>query len=150
MVLNLVPFDKLFLELSWNWLENEELRNLVESPKITKDQQLNWFNEIATKSDYFIWGILLGEKPIGACGIKRIKGNSGEYWGYIGDKFYWGKGLGSFMIQLVEKEAKEIKLEKLLLKVLTTNKRAIQLYQKSGFINMSVTDSHTFMQKIIL
>jgi len=149
MEMTLVPFDVLFLELSWNWLNDEELRILVDTPKITKEQQLKWFHEIPTHNDYLIWGILFGDNPIGVGGIKNIKENSGEYWAYIGDKNYWGKALGSFMIQLIEMEAKKIKLSKLLLKVLTSNKRAIQLYQKSGFVQMSVSDSHTFMQKII-
>jgi len=149
MEMTLVPFDVLFLELSWNWLNDEELRILVDIPKITKNQQLKWFHELPTKNDYLIWGILFGDNPIGVSGIKNINNNSGEYWGYIGDKNYWGKGLGSFMIQLIEMEAKKIKLSKLYLKVLISNKKAIQLYQKSGFVQISVTDSHIFMQKII-
>ena len=149
MEMTLVPFDVFFLELSWNWLNDEELRILVDIPKITKNQQLKWFHELPTKNDYLIWGILFGDNPIGVSGIKNINNNSGEYWGYIGDKNYWGKGLGSFMIQLIEMEAKKIKLSKLYLKVLISNKKAIQLYQKSGFVQISVTDSHIFMQKII-
>ena len=147
--MTLAPFDVLFLELSWDWLNDEELRILVDIPKITKNQQLKWFHELPTKNDYLIWGILFGNNPIGVSGIKNINNNSGEYWGYIGDKNYWGKGLGSFMIQLIEMEAKKIKLSKLHLKVLISNKKAIQLYQKSGFVQISVTDSHIFMQKII-
>lgn len=147
--MTLVQFDVFILELSWDWLNDEELRILVDIPKITKNQQLKWFHELPTKNDYLIWGILFGDNPIGVSGIKNINNNSGEYWGYIGDKNYWGKGLGSFMIQLIEMEAKKIKLSKLHLKVLISNKKAIQLYQKSGFVQISVTDSHIFMQKII-
>jgi RimJ/RimL family protein N-acetyltransferase len=149
MEMTLVQFDVFILELSWDWLNDEELRILVDIPKITKNQQLKWFHELPTKNDYLIWGILFGDNPIGVSGIKNINNNSGEYWGYIGDKNYWGKGLGSFMIQLIEMEAKKIKLSKLHLKVLISNKKAIQLYQKSGFVQISVTDSHIFMQKII-
>ncbi|MFN4285592.1 MAG: GNAT family N-acetyltransferase [Lacibacter sp.] len=149
MAVTLCAFDTVFLEASWNWLQDEELRKLVDAPVITKEQQEIWFESLPQRLDYRIWGVLYNDQPVGVAGIKNIMNNTGEYWGYIGDKNYWGKGIGSVIIQCVIAEAHSLQLKQLTLKVLRTNQRAIQLYQKNGFVQTQADQIHLFMQKTL-
>ena len=134
MDVKLVDFDQKYLDNSWNWLYDHELKEMTSAPLITKDEQLKWFESIKKKDNYLIWGIEVDTKPIGACGLKNINRIEGEYWGYIGEKSYWGKGIGSMMMNMIIGKAKELKLKKIYLKVLKVNFRAIKLYEKFNFI----------------
>ncbi|XVJ67668.1 MAG: GNAT family N-acetyltransferase [Lacibacter sp.] len=149
MAVTLSAFDNVFLKASWNWLQDEELRKLVDAPVITKEQQQSWFETLPQRRDYYIWGVLYDGKPVGVTGIKNIKNNTGEYWGYIGDKNYWGKGIGSAMMQCTIAEAYSLQLKQLTLKVLRTNQRAIQLYEKNGFVQTQADETHLLMQKTL-
>lgn len=131
--LKIVNYDERFLELSWKWLRDEEIKEMTATPDFTKEQQQNWYNSLPEKKDYFVWGIEYDNNPIGAFGIKNIKDDSGEYWGYIGEKQYWGLGIGKTIMADAIDKAKERNLRQLVLKVLDTNKRAIKLYQNFDF-----------------
>jgi RimJ/RimL family protein N-acetyltransferase len=103
---------------------------------------MNLFN----RKDYYIRGIQYNGIPIGAVGIKKIFNDSGEYWGYIGEKEYWGKGIGKLMLMQMVKDARTIfSLKNLYLKVLHVNERAIGLYKSLGFTIVSDDGSFYIM-----
>lgn len=149
MEVTLCTFDAGFLEVSWNWLQDEELSKLVDAPVTTKEQQQNWFENLSKRTDYYIWGVLYDIKPVGVTGIKNIKNDSGEYWGYVGDKSYWGKGVGSSMMQSAIAKGLSLQLKYLTLKVLRINQRAINLYQKHGFAETKADETYLLMEKQI-
>jgi len=128
-----VPFNELFLEASWKWLQDEELRYLIDSTPVSKEQQLQWYNSLSKKTDYKIWGVVYNELPIGVCGLKNITTTQGEYWGYIGEKTFWGKGIGKAILLFIEEFARGAHLNEMVLHVLATNERAIKLYKKNGY-----------------
>lgn len=99
--------------------------------------------------DYKIWGVAYNHIPVGVCGLKNINEQQAEYWGYIGEMDYWGKGIGSKMMEFMEEKARDLKLKTLVLKVAATNKRAIRLYEKAKFQPLSSTTTHVMMEKII-
>ncbi len=132
-MMELVKYDEEFCQKSFEWLQDDELCSLVDTAKPTKASQTAWFNSILYRNDYLIWGIKFDDIPIGVCGIKHISSSSGEYFGYFGEKKHRGKGLGEQMMRLVEKEARNKNLNLLYLHVLPDNKRAIALYEKSGY-----------------
>lgn len=134
MEVKFVSFDRVFLEASWRWLQDEELRKLIAAAPITRENQERWFVQLPKRTDYVIWGIMSKSQPIGVCGIKQIVSGSGEYWGYIGEKNYWGKGIGKQMLQFTEQAAKNIGLTTLTLQVAMHNERAVKLYLKYGYI----------------
>lgn len=133
MPLQFVKYDRTFLDASFGWLQDDELRYLIDSPQIDRVQQLAWFDSLPTKEDYMIWGISYEGRPIGACGLKHITSQDAEYWGYIGEKSLWGKGLGTEIIRQMEVEARNRGIGTLYLRVIKDNPRAIRLYQKCGF-----------------
>jgi RimJ/RimL family protein N-acetyltransferase len=147
--LKLVPYSRKFLTLSWLWLNDPEIKVLTQTGEISKITQNTWFETLSHREDYLIWGLEFDKICIGACGLKQIKGNQAEYWGYIGNKNYWGKGFGKEMIKCVELIAKEMGLKRLVLNVLKINIRAVRLYEKLGFQVYEEQEKCYLMQKKI-
>jgi RimJ/RimL family protein N-acetyltransferase len=144
----LVTFDKRFFEKSRSWLVDEEVNRMTDTGELPSEpNRLKWFESLPLKKDYFIWGVACEEEPIGACGLKNIQGSKAEYWGYIGEKSYWGKGLGSSMLKGVEQKAKDLNLDELYLTVLVENNRAIGLYRKNGYLEIGEADNRLIMAK---
>lgn len=135
MNIQFIEYNSDYLEYSWIWLNDSEIKTLVLASEITKEGQRQWFEKLKLRDDYFVWGIKTDNVPIGVVGIKNIdiRNKVGEYFGYIGDKRYWGKGIGSNMIEHIIEFAKTRQLSELYLKVSRTNTRAIHLYEKKGF-----------------
>lgn len=149
MEVNFVPFDRVFLEASWHWLQDEELRKLIAAAPITREDQERWFAQLPQRTDYLIWGVLAKHEPIGVCGIKHLVSGSGEYWGYIGEKAYWGKGVGKQMLQFTEDAAKNIGLTALTLQVVIHNERAVKLYLKYGYtIDAELPDKYKMVKRL--
>ena len=145
---DLVPFDKRFFYKSRLWLEDEEVNCLTDTGELPAEpDRLKWFESLPSKKDYLIWGVACEEEPIGACGLKNIQGSMAEYWGYIGEKTYWGKGLGTSMLKGVEQKAIELNLDELYLTVLVENDRAIGLYRKNGYFETGRTSNRLTMAK---
>ena len=147
MRIQLVYFDFNYLEHSWCWLHDPEIKRLTDSPKITRKGQKEWFINLKKIDDYLVWGVELDSTPIGACGLKKITDSDCEYWGYIGEKQYWGKGLGTEMMNLLEQKARKLGKSAMWLKVIKENIKAIALYKKQGFITESESESLIVMRK---
>lgn len=133
-MISLVEFDLSFVELSWNWLRDDEIRKLTRTPTFTKEEQLEWYYNLKNKTDYRIWGAKVDNQSIGVFGLKKITKVEAEYWGYIGCKEYWGNGLGRSFIGLVLDYARSVlKLSCVYLNVGPDNARAIKAYRGIGF-----------------
>lgn len=131
----LTDFDLRFLKKSSYWLTDPEIKALTLTPDFTEKDQLLFYNSLPKRKNYWIMGILENSIPIGAMGLKNIdqEKSNAEYWGYIGEKQYWGKGIGKFMINEAFAKAKQLNLDQLYLKVDSKNMRAKKLYINSGF-----------------
>ena len=147
MKVKLEKYSEIYLNASWLWLNNPEVKRMTYTSDFTRDFQLKWFKNLKDKEDYKIWGIGVDNKPIGACGLKRITKVDSEYWGYIGEKKFWGKGLGKAILQLIEEEAGKLNLKYIWLKVLKENERALKLYSKSGYLIEKEEMKLIFMRK---
>jgi RimJ/RimL family protein N-acetyltransferase len=135
MAVRLVPFDRTFLDRSWDWLQDPELKRLTLTPDFTREDQRRFFESLPTRSHYRIWGVLLGSgEPIGAAGLKNMLDGTAEYWGYIGERSCWGRGFGRQMLGSVEQESRAMNLRKLTLRVGAGNLRAVRLYQAAGYV----------------
>ncbi|MCI7163897.1 MAG: GNAT family N-acetyltransferase [Butyricimonas virosa] len=145
--LEFVEFDRKFLVSSWKWLTDDEIRMLTGTPFMTKRQQEDWFLSLPFQVDYYIWGVKYNDIPIGACGIKHKTFDNGEYWGYIGEKNYWGRGIGKKMLQFIEQRAKIMNLNTLYLHVSNDNVRAFNLYCQFGYLVISMNGNLVKMSK---
>jgi RimJ/RimL family protein N-acetyltransferase len=128
-----VPYDRRVLDQSWLWMQDEEFRYLNHMTMISREEQLKWFEGLRNRDNYYIWGIELDTNPVGVYGIKNVAEKRGEYWGFIGVKEYWGKGIGSWIMSRAILHARDLGLEELVLNVLKDNHRAINLYKKFSF-----------------
>lgn len=139
-----------FLEKSWLWLNDPEIKYLTCTPDFEKNEQIQWFLNLNKKKDYFIKGIKYDNIPIGACGLKHISTEDAEYWGYIGAKEYWGKGIGSIIMEFIETiSKKEYNLSSIYLNVIISNKRALNLYLKNEYYIESFDGQRYKMRKQI-
>lgn len=131
--ITLVSFDRTFLDKSFVWCNDPEIMYLIDGAPISKEDQEKWFNNLPYKENYKIWGILCNNVPIGACGLRNIEGDSGFYFGYIGEKEYWG-GLGCELVSKVEEKALKHSIRNIYIAVLHDNPRAIHVYEKMGYV----------------
>lgn len=143
----LCDYNEVFLEKSWSWLNDPEIKEKTNTPDFSKKQQLEWYKNIKSQKDYLVWGVMFDNNPIGVCGLKNISDNDCEYWGYIGEKRYWGKGIGSEIIQLMINKAVELNLNYVWLKVKEENIPALKLYEKFGFREFKKVGKLIYMHK---
>lgn len=132
--INVVEYGSEYLTYSWKWLNDDEIKYLTQTPTFSKEQQLEFFNSLPSRTNYFIKGIEYNGIPVGACGLKHITNTDAEYWGYIGEKAFWGKGIGQFALTYMIKKAQQKNLKSIYLKVIKENIRALNLYKKMGFL----------------
>lgn len=124
-----------FLDLSRNWLADQEFRELMMAEPVDPEKQIIWYEGLKNRQDYKIWGIMLQGRWIGACGIKAISPDLGtaEYWGYIYPVQLQGLGIGRQMFAFCRQEAMKLNIKILNLKVHIKNSRAIKSYLNWGF-----------------
>lgn len=136
--LSFVECTEEFLRMSWMWLNDPEIRSLTNTPIFSRLEQSIWFERVLKDTDtYYIRVLAMGEELIGAIGLKNIRKieREGEYWGYIGVKQYWGKGLSKQIFDYIKTvSVRDYGLERLYLFVSESNERAIKAYEKAGFV----------------
>lgn len=138
--LALVAYDEAFLKCSWRWLNDPVIKHMTMTPDFTRDGQERWFQSLPAKTDYLIFGISLEGRRIGACGLKNITEADAEYWGYIGEPDFWGRGLGQQLVEQMMEVGSRHGLTGLWLKVAADNERAIRLYHRLGFARKDEVD----------
>lgn len=151
MELTLEKFTLEILEKSWNWLNDKEIKQLTQTPNFTKEEQIKWYNGLEKNTSYVVKGIQYDGKIIGVVGLKKIdlQKKEAEYFGYIGEKEYWGKGLSSKIFDLIIEEGKKIGVNHLYLNVISENKRAIRAYEKAGFKQVESSENNIKMIRIL-
>ena len=102
----------------------------------TKESHLNWFHNKVQTGEVAQFMILVDDEPIGSIYLRDIdhKNKKCEYGIFIGEESNCGKGFGKMASKLVIDYAfNELKLNKIFLRVFSTNIRAIKCYEKIGF-----------------
>lgn len=101
---------------------------------------INWIKTNSSDPNQCLWGICIGEKNVfSLVGVARLmyidrESSTAELGIYIGDQSNQNQGIGGGALDLILKKALiEMKLEKVYLKVVSFNKRAISLYFKRKF-----------------
>lgn len=149
MELLLCEFDKIFLDKSYYWLNDSEIQLGMDIHRpITRDEQELWFSHLHERTDYKIWGIMLGDVPIGACGFRNLcDATSGEITLYIGEKDHRGGGNGKNVLSLLEAKAKELNLKFLNAKVLHSNTRSLNLFHSKGYLIYNSDSKFIYLTK---
>lgn len=149
--LALATYDREFLARSFIWLSDPEIKKMVMVSDVDPEKQEVFFNSLPQREDYFIFGLILDGIRIGVAGLKKVNKDKqhGEYWGYIGEKAYWGKGIGQDIMKEIERFAFSIGLNKLYLNVAQDNIIAVKAYLKFGFSCVSNENGVICMEKVV-
>jgi len=139
------------LERLWKWVNDKEVTQfLAMFPRvISKEEEQKWLQRVLQGDSNIIFAILLlpNLEHIGNLGLHKIDliDRNAELGIFIGEKKYWGQGLGEEAIILALDYAFNVlNLKKVYLKVYEFNKRAIRCYEKVGFKLVGRLRQHLF------
>jgi RimJ/RimL family protein N-acetyltransferase len=138
-LVRLSPLDRESIPTYLSWFRDYDVQRWVKvAVPFTLEGETAWYEKATTSEDIFPFEIhtLEDDRLIGSCSIFAIdhKNRSGELGIIIGEKDYWGKGCGSdAVLTLLRVAFGEFNLNRVYLRVLAENKRAIRAYEKCGF-----------------
>lgn len=137
----LVPMDEKFLETTFQWLQSPELRaqiDMLAAPTPETHRQI-WRERLKdkTRRDFAI--LDPAGRHAGNCGLSGIcpSRRKAELWIYVAAAH--GAGIGGKALRILLGHAfSELGLERVHLRVLSTNPKAIRFYEKNGFTREGV------------
>lgn len=118
------------------WLNDPVVNQYLETREATIEDLKKYIQEKNEKDDCMFLGIFDKENGlhIGNLKLEPIEKNKANFSILIGNKDYWGKGIGTEATKMmVDYAFKVLKLEIVDLGVLSENKGAIKVYGKAGF-----------------
>ncbi|MBW3000355.1 GNAT family N-acetyltransferase [Candidatus Woesearchaeota archaeon] len=121
-----------------NWLNDPVVNRYLETRKATIQDLKDYIKEKNHSKKCLFLGIFdkKKKKHIGNLKLEPIdtKKKRATFSIMIGDKNYWGKGLGTEATELIVKYAfRNLNLKRVDLGVISKNKKAIKVYKKVGF-----------------
>ncbi|MPA79353.1 UDP-4-amino-4,6-dideoxy-N-acetyl-beta-L-altrosamine N-acetyltransferase [Campylobacter coli] len=139
--------DKKEILLVWQWRNDEKISQFMKTKHIDFQEHLNFI--IALKKDqtkkYFL--VFKDDEVIGVIDFINITQDSCEFGLYAKPNL---KGVGQILMQEIKKYAFEIlKIKELKACVFKQNKRALDLYLKSGFFVTSKNDDFFFLSSTL-
>lgn len=138
MNITLKPIDRSDTENILKWRNSEEVKkNFIYRKDLTEEEHNNWLETKVKTHLVYQFIITADSKKIGSVYLQHIdkKNMKAEFGIFIGETLSQGKGYGKTATELLLKFAfEELKLNKVYLRVLAENERAIRCYEKSGFI----------------
>ncbi|GKX65971.1 GNAT family N-acetyltransferase [Inconstantimicrobium mannanitabidum] len=135
---NLQKEDK---EYFYSWIRDKEVvkYSLSKFQKMNSDSEISeWFDKVLLDKSSYKKAIVDSAKNnlIGYAGISGISqiNKSGEYFIFIGDKSYHGKGVGTFVTkEIVKMGFEDLGLNRIMLTVSDINVGAVRAYTKANF-----------------
>ena len=120
------------------WLNDPEVNIYLETRECTTDDLKKYIKKKSEQKNCLFLGIYWKEndKHIGTIKLEPIdyKKSAATMGIMIGDKNYWGKGVGGEAVNLLTNYAfQQLGLKEMNLGVMATNQRALRLYEKCGF-----------------
>lgn len=125
----------------FEWLKDESVTkySLSKFQNMKSDSQISeWFDEVLSENSSYKKAIVDSDKNnlIGYAGISGISNinKSGEYFIFIGDESYHGKGVGTFVTkEIVKIGFEDLGLNRIMLTVSDINVGALRAYTKANF-----------------
>lgn len=129
-----VPYDRRFLEASWDWLQEPELLRLLDIARPTREVQRAWFDGLATREGYFVWGVEVRGIPAAIFGIKHLGADgSAEWFMFVGDRRNRGLGIGDWIERAIEEKARALGAHRVWGYVVEGNEPMLHLHRKHGY-----------------
>jgi len=121
-----------------SWLNDKEVNYYLETRETTKEELEKYIEEKNESNEALFLGIFskVNDEHIGNIKLEPIdlKKKQGTIGILIGNKKYWGRGVGTEATRLLVDYAFEnLGLEEINLGVISENKTALRVYEKVGF-----------------
>lgn len=119
---------------------------------IARDVDEAWYNQYLQNRDKAKRFAIVGDSNHGVIGTAQLTGihpvnRSAEFSIVIGEKNCREKGAGQAATrELIRHGFDDLNLHRIFLTVLTTNKRAIHVYEKSGFVHEGIMRQSMYKQ----
>lgn len=132
------------------WVNNPKLKYLTGTVyPVSEVEHEKWFENKLNEKVNKIFGIEehTTTSLIGVIGLNNtdLINRNAELYIYIGDESYWGKGLGTDAARaLIKFVFEELNLHRVSLVVFSYNKRAINAYEKVGFVSEGIMRESLF------
>ena len=141
--IRLRKLEKADLSQFVDWLNDPEVRAGIGSfLPLSQDEEDRWYEKMLERPpEEHILVVEVHEEDrwhmIGSTSFMDIdwRNRKAEFGILIGDKNYWNRGFGTEITQLMLKHGFEtLNLNRIYLKVFSTNPRAMRAYEKAGYI----------------
>ena len=121
-----------------SWLNDPEVNKYLETRKATIEDLKNYIQQRVDDPNSLFWGVFDKDSNahIGNVKLEPIdrQKKKAVFGILIGNKDYWGKGIGTEATRLVVDHAfNSMGLEEIELGVIADNKKAARVYEKAGF-----------------
>jgi diamine N-acetyltransferase len=145
------PLEREDAEKYRQWVNNPEILSLVDRVlPVTAEEHNRWYEAIIDEPTTVIFALdtLPEGQFIGCVWLHEIdyRHRHGEVRIVIGDKQYWGKGIGQEALSvLIQFAFKQLNLHKLYAYVLTANTRALKAFETAGFVREGTLKEDRFI-----
>ena len=142
MCLSLKKVRPADVDLLYQWANDSEVRrNAFHTEPILYENHVKWFANMLADSSVYLYILYRGETPIGQIRL-NIEGSEAMIDYSISAK-YRGKGYGSKLLQLLQKQVAANKISnviKLTGQVKYENPASARVFEKCGFTKKEMTD----------
>lgn len=151
MIICLRKLEEKDAKISWKWRNDPEVWKQTGrkwNNVVTYDIEREWIKKVRKEKDSIRFAICVGDSKeyIGNIQLTNIEKDSAKFHLFIGEKKFWGKGIGSRATELLIEYAKtHTSIKEIELLVMKENKAALRVYEKSGFIIKNANNKNISM-----
>lgn len=137
-------------ELLFQWVNDNEVRkNSFNVEKIQYEDHVKWFKNKMDSHNQYMFILYDEEGPKGQIRVD-IEENKGGI-GYSIDSKYRGKGYGSKILELIEREIliRNIQIHKLIGEVKYSNIASQKAFEKNGYVKLEKEDHIKYIKELL-
>jgi len=126
-------------EIAWKWRNDPEVWKLTGrkwNNYVTLEIEKEWIKKVKKEKNSVRFAICVEDEKeyVGNVQLTNIEKESAIFHIFIGNKNFWGKGIGEKATKLLIEYAKsKLSLNEIKLLVKKDNKAALKIYEKVGF-----------------
>ncbi|MDH7564501.1 MAG: GNAT family protein [Candidatus Bathyarchaeota archaeon] len=128
----------------------EEKADIIRTEKVSRDDEVGWLAGALTrleKDETFYVVAEVDGQVVGNSEVARAVGGYERHVGVLGIAIkngYRDIGIGTEMMKMLIEQSKTMGLKVLVLNAFATNKRAIHVYEKAGFVRTGIVPKKFF------
>jgi RimJ/RimL family protein N-acetyltransferase len=117
----------------------DEKAEIARTEKVTREEEADWLPKMLSgleKDELFFLVAEVGKKVVASSDIHILRGNE-KHVGVLGivvKRGFRDSGIGTEMMKTLAEQAMNLGLKVLTLQAYATNKRAVHVYEKLGFV----------------